>query len=316
MTTEAFHAGERVLQQRSGMRARMAEVGPRVIRDFMLEQHCNFFEQLSFVIVGALDSTGQPWASLLAAPAGFMQCTDPRHLFVRAQPLPGDPLVANLREGALIGLLGIEPHTRRRNSMNGKVLGVRGAGFVVEVEQSFGNCPKYIQAREPVFVEGKHPTPAVYESTELDARARHMIAGADTLFIATSYAGEDDTDPEGARGVDVSHHGGKPGFVRVDANGTLTIPDFMGNYFFNTLGNIAVQPQAGLLFPDFDNGELLFLAVTAEIIWDGEELASFAGAERLSRCKVSAMKRLERAMPLRWGAAEFSSMLAATGTWD
>jgi uncharacterized protein len=116
MNAPAFHEGERAAQSRVGaaVRERMAEIGPRVIRDFMPDQHREFFEQLPFIVAGTVDATGQPWASVLAQPPGFIHSPDARHLTLRAQPLPGDPLQQTLVEGAAIGLLGIEPHTRRR----------------------------------------------------------------------------------------------------------------------------------------------------------------------------------------------------------
>ncbi|SFU78126.1 hypothetical protein SAMN05216350_10559 [Polaromonas sp. YR568] len=317
MTAPAFHEGERAVQARVGaaVRERMAEIGPRVIRDFMPDQHREFFEQLPFVVAGTVDDAGQPWASILAQPPGFIHSPDPHHLVLRAQPLAGDPLQATLVDGAPIGLLGLEPHTRRRNRMNGIVRGLNASGFAVEVSQSFGNCPKYIQAREPEYVDqARSPKPVIHESAQLNDAARRMIGLADTLFIATAYAG--DSEQAGrAGGVDVSHRGGKPGFVRVEADGTLTMPDFFGNFFFNTLGNIVVNPRAGLLFADFDNGDLLYLAVMAEIIWDGPEVESFTGAQRLLRFKVQSMRLVENSLPLRWGEAELSPALATTGVW-
>jgi len=316
MIPPAFHEGERAVQTRVGVAQRMAQLGPQVIRDFMPDQHRAFFGQLPFVIAGTVDAQGQPWASVLAGRPGFMRSPHPRQLDVGARPLPGDPLEATLVDGAAIGLLGLEPHTRRRNRMNGVVREVGGAGFSVHLSQSFGNCPKYIQAREPVYLErsASAAPPVVQVSAHLDDAARRMIAQADTLFIATAYAG-DSTQAGRAGGVDVSHRGGKPGFVRVDADGTLTVPDFVGNFFFNTLGNIAVNPRAGLLFIDFDNGDLLYLAVTATIVWDGPEVASFAGAQRLMRFKVQLMRRVEASLPLRWGEPELSPVLGATGAW-
>ena len=97
--------------------------------------------------------------------------------------------------------------------------------------------------------------------------------------------------------------------------GTLTVPDFVGNCFFNTLGNLAVNPRAGLLFVDFESGDLLQLAVTAEIVWDGPELAAFEGAERLLRMRVVSVLHRPAALPLRWGDAELSPYLDATGHW-
>ena len=318
MAAPTFHAGERAVQARVGgaVRARMAEIGPRVIRDFMPDQHREFFEQLPFVVAGTVDANGQPWASILAQPPGFIHSPDARHLLLRARPLAGDPLHGTLVNGAAMGLLGIEPHTRRRNRMNGIVRGVNASGFAVELSQSFGNCPKYIQAREPVYVGRPVPAagPVLHESAQLDDAARRMIEQADTLFIATAYAG-DSEEAGSAGGVDVSHRGGKPGFVRVEADGTLTVPDFVGNYFFNTLGNLVVNPRAGLLFVDFDTGDLLYVAVTAEIIWDGPEVDAFAGAQRLMRFKVQSMRLVESSLPLRWGEAELSPVLEATGAW-
>jgi predicted pyridoxine 5'-phosphate oxidase superfamily flavin-nucleotide-binding protein len=313
-----FHEGERAVQARvsAAVRARMEEIGPRVIRDFMPDQHREFFEQLPFVVAGTVDASGQPWASVLARPPGFIHSPDARHLLLRARPLPGDPLQGTLVDGAAIGLLGIEPHTRRRNRMNGIARGVNASGFAVELSQSFGNCAKYIQAREPVYVDrpASATGPVLHESAPLSDAARRLIAQADTLFIATAYDG-DSAQAGRAGGVDVSHRGGKPGFVRVEADGTLTVPDFVGNYFFNTLGNLVVNPRAGLLFIDFDTGDLLYVAVTAEIIWDGPEVDSFAGAQRLMRLKVQSMRLVESSLPLRWGEAELSPASEATGAW-
>ncbi len=316
MNAQTFHEGERAVQERvgPGIRERLAEIGPLVIRDFMPGQHRDFFAQLPFVLAGTVDAQGQPWASVLAAPAGFIQSPDPQTLVLKAHPLAGDPLQDNLVDGAQIGLLGIEPHTRRRNRMNGVVAQLGDDGFVVHVEQSFGNCPKYIQAREPVYLDQASKKTVVHEGQQLDAAARRMIEKGDTFFIATSYAGAR-AEAGRAGGVDVSHRGGKPGFVRVDDDGTLTVPDFAGNFFFNTLGNIAVNPRAGLLFIDFDNGDLLYLAVSAEIVWHGPELQAFEGAQRLLRFHVTAMRRVEASLPLHWGAASLSPVLQATGAW-
>ena len=318
MIAAPFHAGERALQAQAGSREQMAVAGPRVIRDYMPDQHREFFAQLPFLVVGSLDASLQPWASVLAAPAGFAHSPDATHLRIDALPAAGDPLAGQLAQGATLGLLGIEPHTRRRNRMNGTVASLDATGFMVEVQQSFGNCPRYIQAREPVFAAPRHDgAPAQWLDT-LDLAAQRLIGSADTLFIATAYpdaaAAGDDADAR-SHGVDVSHRGGRPGFVRVDEGGVLTVPDFNGNRFFNTLGNLMAHPRAGLLFIDYDSGELLHVAATAEIVLDGPELAEFEGAERLLRLHVEHALRRPAALPLRWGDAEPSPHLAGTGHW-
>ena len=119
--------------------------------------------------------------------------------------------------------------------------------------------------------------------------------------------------------MDVSHRGGRPGFVRVgeDTHGrtVLTLPDFRGNNLFNTLGNIQAHPHAGLLVADPATGDLLQLTGDAQVVWDGPELASFAGAQRLVRIVVAEALWQPDALPLRWSAPEFAPQLAATGAW-
>lgn len=320
---EPFHEGERAIQTLAGVRERISEVGQRVIRTFMPDQHRQFFTQLPFLMVGTLDSAGQPWTSVLAGPPGFVTSPEPELLVIRALPQANDMLAQTLVPGVLVGLLGIEPHTRRRNRMNGLVEQIDATGFSVRVVQSFGNCPQYIQAREPEFVSnGASQEQTLHCAEELDAAAMSLIQRADTFYIASTHPAArsfDSSTPataERSQGVDVSHRGGKPGFVRVDSPSVLTVPDFPGNLFFNTLGNLVVEPRAGLLFIDFTSGDLLQVSVHCEVIWEGLELNNFRGAERLLRLTVTGMRRMSAALPLRWGPPKFSSVLAFTGAWD
>ncbi len=297
----AFHAGERAVQTRIGSRERMAEIGPRLMRDAMPEQHSAFFAQLPFVVVGSVDAAAQPWASVLAAPAGFAHAPDAWHLRVDALPSLHDPLHANLRYGASLGLLGIEPHTRRRNRMNGVVEAFDASGFEITVQQSFGNCPRYISPREAVFAPASATAALPVEG--FDDAARALIGRADTFFIATAHP-QTGTSGAASHGVDVSHRGGPAGFVRLGADGVLTVPDYAGNQFFNTLGNLMLNPRAGLLFVDFESGDLLHLAVTASIVWDGPAVTAIDGAERVMHLQVERAIRRPGALPLRWRALQ------------
>ncbi len=307
-----FHEGECAAQERVGVREKLAAVGRHAIRDFMPDQHREFFSLLPFVIVGTVDDQGQPWASVLANAPGFIESPRARELAIRARPLTADPLAQTLLAGAPIGLLGIEPHTRRRNRMNGVVESVTDDSFQVRVTQSFGNCPKYIQAREAQYVHGDSDArveQVVHRTGLNDAALRRIILRADTFFIASAYPANKRDVSSAAHGVDVSHRGGKPGFVRVNDDSTLTVPDFSGNLFFNTIGNLLVNPRAGLLFIDFDNGDLLYLAVESEIIWEGEQVKAIEGAQRLLRLRVRTALRVEASLALRWSAAQLSPFL-------
>lgn len=313
-----FHAGEIAVQERVGVRERIAEVGSRVIRDAMPEQHRELFEKLPMMVVGSLDAHGRPWASILAGRPGFIRAPDATHLRFAAMPPMGDPLADQLSAGVPLGLLGIEPHTRRRNRMNGTVELVESDGFVVGVDQSFGNCPQYIQARQPGWIEASSASPEALGNT-LSEAAGALIRRSDTLFIATASAQARGND--GANGVDVSHRGGRPGFVRVDVDEatsrtTLTLPDFRGNFMFNTLGNIVANPRAGMVFFDPANGDVLQLTGSAQIVWDGPEVESFEGAQRLLRVHIDDARWRPGALPLRWSEAQLAPQLAATGTWE
>lgn len=306
-----FHAGEQLLQKRvdPNLPRRMARTAEVALRDFMPEQHRDFFSLLPTLVVGSVDDHSRPWASMLAGKPGFVTSPDPVTLQVHAQPVPGDMLAQNLAQDAQLGLLGLQPETRRRNRMNGRVSFVQPEGFTIHVEQSFGNCPQYIQARLPRLVGAPADPPVKLESAVLSPRAALMIASTDTLFIATHAKDE---------GVDVSHRGGKPGFVKVEQKAgytLLTLPDFRGNNFFNTLGNIALDPRAGLLVVNYDSGDLLQLTGEAEIVWDGPEVESFPGALRLLRLKVQEGRLLQAALPIRWSQPAYAMQLLETGQW-
>lgn len=308
-----WHPGERAIQQNLGIAERMEEVGRQVIRPFMPDQHRAFYAQLPFIVAGSVDGGGDAWATLLVGRPGFITSPSPTTLDLQVRPDATDPAGAGLHEGDAVGLLGLELHTRRRNRANGRLRVPEPGRLHFELDQSFGNCPKYIQLRDYRFVRDPAVPFAgeVFESMELDAVARTMIATADTFFVA-SYV--DDADH---RQVDVSHRGGRPGFVRIDDDGTLTIPDFVGNMFFSTLGNILVNGKAGLLFVDFETGDMLQLSGDAEVILDSPEIAELSGAERLWKFRTRRLVRRPAALPLRWSFHEdgWSPFALRTGDW-
>ena len=263
-----FHAGELELQERAGWRDKLAKGAVRFIRDHMTDQHREFFAQLPFVAVGMLDARGDPWAGLLTGRPGFISSPDERHLDIRATFAAALPFAPLVKPGAQIGLLGIEFHTRRRNRANG-VIEAGGPGVLrVRVNQSFGNCPQYIATRDLEYLAAPPALEHVTEGSALSARAVELIRASSTLFIA-SAARPDAADAREA--CDVSHRGGEPGFVMVDDGGARTrlwIPDYRGNNFFNTFGNILRHPRAGLAFADFERARVLMLTGAAELIWE------------------------------------------------
>ncbi|RDJ13447.1 pyridoxamine 5'-phosphate oxidase family protein [Rhizobium grahamii] len=310
-----WHAGEVALQEKVGVAKRMDEVGRRVLRNHLIDQHREFYPQLPFIALGSVDTEGNPWATLRANRPGFLRSPDIHTLSVHLPREQLDPADEGMENGNALAMLGIELHTRRRNRLNGTIQRTGPDRFDVRVGQSYGNCPQYIQLRDFEFVrdpiQPSERPPIRFDS--LDGRPADMIAKADAFFVA-SFVDRDD----GGRQIDVSHRGGRPGFVRIGEDGVLTIPDFAGNLFFNTLGNILANPRAGLVFADFESGDLLQLSGEAWVILDSPEIAAFQGAERLWCFRPSQIVYRADALPLRWrsradGQSPNSLM---TGSWD
>ncbi len=296
-----FHADELIAQAHAGH----VLGGTPAIRPFMPEQHRLFFAGLPYLLIGTADAAGAPVATLLTGAPGFVQSPDATHLAIAAALDPTDPAVGSLVPGAEAGILGIDLATRRRNRANGRIVGRDRDGLAVAVDQSFGNCPQYIQRR------AVEPVPRRPGSTEilsaLDTEAEALIDAADTLFVATRSR---DGLREG--GADISHRGGRPGFVRRRGN-VLTVPDFSGNRYFNTLGNLIGEPRAAVLFLDFASGDLLVLQGRTEIDWMGA--AGLLGAQRSWSVTITGGWRRRAVVPLRWSDPEPAPQLARTGIW-
>ncbi|PKU22093.1 pyridoxamine 5'-phosphate oxidase family protein [Telmatospirillum siberiense] len=263
---EVFHAGERAVQTLFGVRSRVAENGARAIRPFITEQQGAFLGGLRYVLIGTHDLAGSLWPTVLFGAPGFIVPIGPASLEIRTGLDRGDPAVAELVPGRFLGVLGIDLAERRRVRMNGRL--VEGGDDVirVEVDQAFNNCPQYIWPRCLPHLQQSAPIslPSKPKSLEfVDAEIGRIIRGADTFFIASRHSG--DAEPR-FNGVDISHRGGRPGFLEICDN-TIVWPEYTGNSYFNTLGNLLFDASCGLLVPDFENGRLLQLSGRAEILW-------------------------------------------------
>jgi predicted pyridoxine 5'-phosphate oxidase superfamily flavin-nucleotide-binding protein len=277
-----YHAGELAVQARAGVADRAAQMEEAFSTE-MPEVAAEFLHSQPWIVLGAADADDRMWATVLYGRPGFITTPEPSTVHIARDPLAGDPL-----EGALTGPVGglaIEPGTRRRMRLNGQAWAT-GDGISIELEQVYSNCPKYIATRH---VSGVEPsTPVRHASASLDAEAAGLLARADTAFVATR-------GPDG--GVDASHRGGNPGFLRVVDEHTLVWPDYTGNSMFNTLGNIAEDPATGLTVVDPGTGTTLYLSGQAEVLWED---GGFPSAHRVVRLAVEKAIRLEGAAPLRW----------------
>jgi predicted pyridoxine 5'-phosphate oxidase superfamily flavin-nucleotide-binding protein len=295
-----FHEDERAAQTLAGVGA-----GRAAVRSFMPDQHRAFFALLPYLFTATLDDAGWPIASVLWGEAGFVTSPSPTTLLIAALPAAEDPAAAGFVAGSGIGLLGLDMSNRRRNRANGRIVSV-DPGLIVQVAQSFGNCPQYIQTRSP---QRHAPSAVALERLDrLDDAARAKICASDTFFVASRS--RQDIGADG--GLDTSHRGGRPGFVGVQGD-TLIIPDFRGNRYFNTLGNLLGEPRAGLLFIDFATGDILQLQGRVSIDWHPP--AAPAGAERLWRVEIERGWRRRGAFPFAWRFGDWAPTTLATGVW-
>ncbi|MBG0813520.1 pyridoxamine 5'-phosphate oxidase family protein [Planomonospora sp. ID82291] len=317
------HEGEAAVQRRSGVRredwgsARARPEIPAVAGDFLRAQR--------MIVVGAADASGRVWASALTGPAGFARPDGERTVVVGALPGRHDPLAALFggeddgdggkggdgggrrtaapagtgqdagdRDGHEIGMLAVEPETRRRMRVNGRARR-DGDRLVVRTDQVYANCPKYIRSRKIVDGPPGIAAPGTASTTgTLTGGLREWIERADTFFVATRVEG---------LGADVSHRGGGPGFVRVVGDRRLVWPEYAGNLMYMTLGNLELDERCGLLFLDWETGDALHLTGRARV---GEDPAGVPGAERHVAFDVDEAVRIGGAVPLRWVSGEHS----------
>ena len=283
-----YHEGEIALQERTGGRLR-AEAGGRTIGDHLPLAAQEFLQQLPFVVLGAADEQGEVWATHLVGEPGFARVDGNRTVVIDGGVLPGDPLSDILRTvGWPVGIIGIESRSRRRVRLNGRIETLDGDLFTISTSEVFANCPKYIQARH--FAQGASREPGeLRRSRQLDDCQRGWIASADTFFIATVH-----TD----RGADCSHRGGMPGFVQVHDDHRVSFPDYIGNFMFQTLGNLELDSRAGLVFADYESGTLVHLTGNARVDWTDERRADFEGAERIVDFEVKSVIERPGVLPL------------------
>lgn len=255
------HPGEIAVQRRVGVRlgphgsARVGSRIPDVAAEFLRNQHS--------IVIGASDDANRVWAGILSGPIGFAAARDDRTIDLGARPCPDDPLHGMFDQSRDIGVLAIEPQTRRRMRVNGRATS-SNEDLTVITEQVYSNCPRYIRAGS------REPLPLLRQifgrGTALHQRQREWITEADTFSFSTHAEG---------CGADVSHRGGEPGFVDVTGPRSLQFVDYPGNSMFMTLGNLELNPASGLLFVNWVRGETLQLTGHSWVEWSDTRIVHF-----------------------------------------
>ncbi|EED23081.1 oxidoreductase, FAD-binding, putative [Talaromyces stipitatus ATCC 10500] len=246
--------------------------------------------------LGALDANSRPWSTVWGGETGFSSVIDSDIVGMRALvDRVHDPVVQSLfghseetgsirvdGQGKMISGVTIDLENRKRVKLYGKVImgtledpegedeggrglvGKRGhAQLVVKIEESLGNCPKYLHKKHiiPALPQPK----LISTSPKLPPQAIELINKADCFFISTYHQNTD---------MDTNYRGGPSGFVRIISNqpegAVLVYPEYSGNRLYQSLGNLMMNHQAGLVIPDFETGDAVYMTVTTEILIDDE----------------------------------------------
>ncbi|KAI1099856.1 hypothetical protein F4804DRAFT_349091 [Jackrogersella minutella] len=294
--------------------------------------------QSPLVAFAALDRRGRPWATVWGGEAGFCRPIAGDVLGVRALvDARFDPVVRELfavkkggkkgededsREivddkvirpegGRIMAGLSIDLATRDRVKIAGRMVvgtmtrtrpGLGELQMALQVQESLGNCPKYLNKKQIV---PHTPEPRLVASAgkglPLPREAVELIRKADLFFIASKH---------GDRNMDANHRGGAPGFVRVLQNegggggAGLVYPEYSGNRLYQTLGNLQLDPYAGLAFPDFETGDVLYLTGRTTIL-AGEKAGRVMPRARLAvRVDVDEAVFVRDALPFRGAPGE------------
>src|SRR5258706_10092754 len=218
-----YHEGEIAMQQQAGAfdPADLENNGLGTAFDSRAEK---FLASQRWAVIAGLDFQTGIWALLLHGDAGFLNVADAHTLNVRARLLPGDPLDQCFRQEQEIGMLVLDPSTRRRMRINGTAQWEDDQTLRVATREVYNNCPKYIQRRQPV-ADDHTPATSPTVLSMISKAHQDWIEHADTFFIASVHA---------EAGLDCSHRGGYPGFIRMTAERHLLFSDYSGNNMFQT----------------------------------------------------------------------------------
>ncbi|KAJ7028575.1 hypothetical protein C8F04DRAFT_63101 [Mycena alexandri] len=282
-------------------------------------EHAEFHStRLPFLPVTTLDDTGRPWGSILAGEdgrPGFIDASSYNTLSVDAKLWDGEPLVENSKlfkqdDSMLIAGIGIEFPTRRRNKFAGFISNLGQADgklrLDLRVTQAIGNCPKYINVRDLIPHPNTAPRIAYHQAQlspddRLPNEAISFITASDTVFLGTTYSAFTQDAIRFPSHAGMNQRGGRPGFIRVvPSDGrTVVLPDFSGNRFMTSLGNIEATPLASLTFVDFASGDILYLTGDAQNLVGSDALKLMPFQKTLTTIYVTGYTLVRDALPVR-----------------
>lgn len=281
------------------------------------------------IAIGTLDKQGRPWTTLWGGEKGISQPIAQGILGIRSQVVrQHDPVVEELvgkegdgtviREegvGRMVSGLTIDLETRKRTKLYGRMVAgalsmredeatetqqhVAEVQLVLKIEQSLGNCPKYLNKKHVELAESNPEL--ISDSPQLPQQALDLLSKGDLFFLSSANHDQD---------MDTNHRGGPAGFVRVISNdpsgAVLCYPEYSGNRLYQTLGNLKVNPVVGICVPDFDTGDMLYLTGTTEILIGPDAAKVLPRSNLAVTITTTAARFVATALPFRGSSGESS----------
>jgi uncharacterized protein len=328
------HAGELLVQAQRHVPTELSHIIEDLITTEIPAQHSAFFSNLDYFAICTTDHLGRPWGTLLVRGETTLISIphrDKNSLEIRTKLSPDDPFYRCLlqhqtdqpdggrRRSAArrcFAGVGVDFRNRRRNKIAGEIVSslCQADGRILLkllANENLGNCPKYITVRElvpcssprvPITVldhmssspQGGPPPPLLLESY------RHIINQASTVFISTIHTSRSDESPSDTD-MGLNHRGGNPGFIRcyqTDEATYLCLPDYSGNRFYQSLGNVQSDSLIGLTIPCFASGDVLMVSGEGENLYDDEASAVMPRVTLLTRIRVTGFVLIEQGVGL------------------
>ncbi|SPQ23244.1 fa29c04e-5179-4387-8aa8-340c7f20a08f [Thermothielavioides terrestris] len=271
--------------------------------------------------VGTLDEQGRPWTSIWGGERGFARPVARDILGMQSLvDKKNDPVVEAFlgraadgevlqpEGGIVMSALSIDLENRDRVKLAGRM----AVGTVAEqpantalgeiqlamhVQESLGNCPKYLNKKT---IRAHFPSPRLVSSSlPLPPEALALIEKADLFFLSSTNG----------QTMDTNHRGGPAGFVRVlnnsfpeDGTGdgvVLVFPEYSGNRLYQTLGNLHTNPRLGVVIPDFETSDVLYLTGETELLIGPSAATIMPHANLAVKLTVHAARFVKDGLPFR-----------------
>lgn len=340
-----LHEGELYVQRKRQAPQYVAETLLTYLNKNMPEQHASFFQGLSYLPLGVLDNKGRPWASILVTKSdndnsiGINLLGD-NTLNIKARMHKSDPLYQSICQTknadpttkTLCAGVGVDFTNRRRNKLAGHLNEIfyddqGNINLTIKSDQHLGNCPKYITIRE-LIPEHRQPETLFNHfdilETPLPTYCKQHIEKISTLFLSTKHTSEKNNSDINQSDMGFNHRGGSPGFVRMYeetvkkpnaqtnkyqtiTNTYLVIPDYSGNRFFQSLGNIQSDKLAGIVLPEFNSGDMLYITGVAENLFDDEAQKLMPRTSLITRIRITGAVFIKNALDLKLISQEIYS---------